>query len=128
MINTNASGILGTWESKRYVSPVAKLFALGRTTGNDIISSIARGWTLGKMEVSAFRTLSSRFRDIALGSGFFFLNSVRKQKHFLILDTLFLFLLNPFNNVLYVPVTTLPHNSYSMSYFDAFGSSGSCCG
>ena len=77
-INTNANDISGMWENKRSVSPVAKPFALGRTIGNDITRSTARGWTSGKTEVSALRMLSSRFRDWL--EIWLFCDSVRKSK------------------------------------------------
>jgi hypothetical protein len=63
MISTSASGILGTWENERRVLPAGKRFVLGRTIGNGIIPSIAKGWILGNMGVSALRTLSPRSRD-----------------------------------------------------------------
>lgn len=59
-ISTNASDILGTWGSKRCVSPVGKLSAVGRTIRSGIIPNIARGWTSGGMGISGLKALLSK--------------------------------------------------------------------
>jgi hypothetical protein len=66
-IDTNASDILGMWESKRCVSPAGKSCAAERTIENDITPNTARGWILGEMGISDLRTPLSRSKDSLRG-------------------------------------------------------------
>jgi hypothetical protein len=67
MMGTNASDILGMWESRQCVSPAGKSCAAERTIENDITPNTARGWILGEMGISDLRMPLLRSKDILRG-------------------------------------------------------------